>query len=58
MEADAIEAAIRRPDLILASDILGEDLLLDADRLAGEIPAVEKLAAQRRQRIDEPDAER
>ena len=58
MKVDAVEAAIGRPDLVLGADVLLEHVLLDADRLAGEVALADHPAVERVKRVQQPDGER
>ena len=58
MKVDAVEAAIGRPELVLAANIFSEYLLLDVDRLAAEVALADHPAIERMERIQQPDRER
>ena len=52
-ELDQVGPAIGGPDLVLAADVLADDLLLDPDRLLAQILGRGHPALQRAERVDE-----
>ena len=56
-ELDQVGPAIGGPDLVLAADILADDLLLDPDRLLAQILGRGHPALQRPERVDEAHRE-
>src|SRR5580700_10123762 len=58
VKVDAVEAAIGRPDLVLAADVFLEHFLLDADRFAAEVALTDHPGIERVERVQEPDRER